>query len=47
MSYKIRLLLIVIIFFSTPSGSFAIENFYEKGKQKYNEKTGRREPVFS
>jgi len=38
MSYKIRLLLIVIIFFSTPSGSFAIENFYEKGKQKYNEK---------
>jgi len=38
MPYKIRLLLIFIIFFSALSGAFAIENFYEEGKQKYSEK---------
>tara|TARA_B110000238_G_scaffold190072_1_gene222872 strand:+ start:670 stop:1107 length:438 start_codon:yes stop_codon:yes gene_type:complete len=35
---KIKILFIIISFFSYYSGASAFENFYEKGKQKYNEK---------
>ena len=37
MKKKTKLLLIIIIFLSTITTTFAQENFYEKGKKKYNE----------
>ena len=35
---KIKLLLIIIIFLNCTNAIFAVENFFEKGQQKYEEK---------
>ena len=35
---KIKLLLIIFILYNFQSSSFAVEDFYNEGKQKYNEK---------
>jgi len=38
MSKKIQILLIIVSFLSFQNTAFALENFYEEGKKKYDEK---------